>query len=41
MGNFANSEDPDETPLKAAFHLGLHYLQRQNQSSEKEILYFF
>ena len=25
-GSLANSEDPDEMPYKAAFHLGLHCL---------------
>ena len=33
----ANSEDPDEMLHKAAFHQGLHCLQRQNGSSETEI----
>ena len=41
MGTMANSEDPDEMPRKAAFHLGLHCLLRQDLSSEKEIQYFF
>ena len=27
-GTLANSEDPDEMPHKAAFHLGLHCLLR-------------
>ena len=27
-GTLANSEDPDEMPHEAAFHLGLHYLLR-------------
>ena len=27
------SEDPDEMPHNAAFHLGLHFLLRQNRSS--------
>ena len=39
MVTLTNSEDPDEMPPNAAFHLGLHCLLRQNQSSEKEILY--
>ena len=26
--NFTNSADPDEMPLNAAFHLGLHCLQK-------------
>ena len=34
-----NSEDPDEMPHNAAFHLGLHCLLRQNQSPEKEIYF--
>ena len=37
MGTMANSEDPDEKLHKAVFHWGLHYLLRQNRSSEKEI----
>ena len=41
MGTFANGEDPDEMPLNAAFHLGLHCLIIQNQSSETEIKYFW
>ena len=40
-GTLANSEDPDEMPHYAAFHLGLHYLLRQNQFSEKENIIFF
>ena len=32
----ANSEDPDEVPHNWAFHKGLHGLQCQKQSSEKE-----
>ena len=40
MGTMANIKDPDEMRHKAAFHLGLHCLLRQNQSSEKEILFF-
>ena len=39
-GYLANSEDPDEMPLNAAFHQGLHCLLSQNSSSEKEIQYF-
>ena len=35
----ANSEEPDEMPHNVAFHLGLHYLPRQNQSLEKEICF--
>ena len=31
MSTLANSEDPDEMPQKAAFHQGLHCLQRQEQ----------
>ena len=33
------SEDTDEMPHDAAFHLCLHCLPRQNRSMEKEILY--
>ena len=39
MGTMANSDDPDEMPHGAAFHQDLHFLFRQNQSSEKEIQY--
>ena len=35
MLSLANSEDLDEMQHNAAFHLGLHCLLRQNQSSEK------
>ena len=28
MGTLANSEDPDEILHNAAFHQGIHYLQR-------------
>ena len=38
-GTLANSEDPDEMPLNAAFHQGLHSLLGQNQSSEKEMFF--
>ena len=41
MGTLANREDQDEMPHNVAFHQGLHCLTRQNQSSEKEIQYFF
>ena len=37
ISTLANSEDPDEMPHNAAFCQGLHFLIRQNQSSEKEI----
>ena len=37
----ANSEDPDEMPHDAAFHLGLHCLLRQKRSAEKEIQFLF
>ena len=33
------SVDPDEMPHKAALHQDLHCLLRQNQSSEKGMLY--
>ena len=41
MCTFAKSEDPDEMQHNVAFHLGLHCLLRQNQSSGGEIQYFF
>ena len=41
MGILANSEDPDEMPHYAAFHLGLHCLLRLKRSSGKEIQSFF
>ena len=37
---FTNSEDPDEMPHNAAFHLGLHCLLRQKQTSEKDIKFY-
>ena len=37
----ANSGDPDEMPHNAAFHQDVHYLQRQNRTSEKQIQYCF
>ena len=39
----ANREDPDilQHLIPGGFHQGLHCLLRQNQSSEKEIQYFF
>ena len=40
MDTLTNNEDPDEIRLNAAFHLGLHCLHSQNESSEKEIQYF-
>ena len=36
-----NSEDPDEMLHNAAFHQGLHYLLRQNRSSENQVQYFW
>ena len=36
MCTLANSEDPDEMPHNVAFHQGLHYLLRQEQSSRKK-----
>ena len=33
--------DPDEVPQNAAFHQGLHCLMWQNQSSDKELQYFW
>ena len=35
----ANSGDPDKMPHNAAFHQGVHYLLRQNRTSEKQIQY--
>ena len=35
VSTLANSEDPDEMPHYVAFHVGLHCLQRQKQSSGK------
>ena len=40
-GTLTNSADPDEMLHNAAFHLGMHCLLRQNQSSKKEIQYFW
>ena len=40
MITFTNSEDPDEMPLNAAFHQGLHYLLRFKRSSVKKIHFF-
>ena len=37
MGTLANSEDPDEMQLNAAFHQGLHCLLRLKQPSVIEI----
>ena len=37
MGTLANSGDTDEMPQNAAFHQGLHFLQRSNQSSGAEM----
>ena len=39
----ANREDPDilQHLMLGGFHQGLHCLLKQNQSSEKEIQYFF
>ena len=36
-GTLINSEDPDEMPHIAAFHLGLHCLFRKKQSSGTQI----
>ena len=41
MRTLVNSEGPDEMPLYAAFHQGLHYLLRKKLSSEKEIQFLF
>ena len=40
MGTFTNSEDPDEMPHNAAFHLGLHCLLRLKRSSDKIVQCF-
>ena len=37
MGNFGNSDDPNEKPQNVAFYQCLHCFLRQNQSSEKEL----
>ena len=37
MGTLANSVDPDEMQHTAAFHQGLHCLQRSKESSGTEI----
>ena len=39
MRTLANSEDPDEMAHKAIFHQDLHYLLRQERSSDKYILF--
>ena len=41
MGPFVNSVNPHDISQNAAFHQGLHCLLKQNQSSEKEIQYFY
>ena len=35
-GTMANSEDPDESSHKVAFHHGLHCFLRQNRTSAKQ-----
>ena len=40
MGYMANSEEPDDMQHNETFHQSLHFLLRQNQSSEKEMQYF-
>ena len=35
MGTYANNEDLDEMPQKAAFHQDLHCLLRHSRVSEK------
>ena len=40
MHIFANSEDPDEMLLHAAFHQGPHCLLRKEQSLDKEIQFY-
>ena len=39
LSTLVNDEDPDEMPHNVAFHQGLHCLQRQNQTPEKQIQY--
>ena len=39
MGTFANIDDPDEMPHNSASHQGLHCLQGQNRSLDKEIYF--
>ena len=36
MSTFANSEDTDEMQHDAAFHQGLHCLQKSKRSSDKK-----
>ena len=40
LSTFANSEDPDDMLHNAAFHQGLHFLQRSKRSSDITIQYF-
>ena len=39
MSTFANSEDPDEMQHNAAFHQGLHCLQRLNIFRQKNKIF--
>ena len=41
MGSLAISEELDEMQHNVVFHQGLHCLLSKNQSSEKEIQYYF
>ena len=41
ISTLTNSEDPDEMPHYAAFHLGLHCVLRQKRSSKKETQFHF
>ena len=41
MGTFANSADSDEMPHHSAFLQGLHCFLAPNQSSEREMQFFF
>ena len=41
MVTLTNGEDRDEMTHYAAFHQGLHCMLRQNQSSAKELYFFF
>ena len=40
MGTFANNEDLDKMSHDAAFHQGLHYLQRQANLQRKKYIFF-
>ena len=40
MGRLANIEGPNEISHYVAFHQDSHCLQRQNQSSEKDAIFY-